>query len=76
MGADMPSKHPPPQQESERMSPVDLEADVALTYPPVLVPVHIESSPSHPNTEPAAWVYQALYIMSLSQIMIMVFSAR
>lgn len=58
------------------MSPVDLEANLAPVSPSVAVPVDIETPTSHSNTEPAAWVYQALYIMSVFQIIIMIFSAR
>lgn len=75
-GTSMSSKQSRPHQEPDRMSPVDLQSHDSRAPSPVPAPVDIERSPSQPNSEPAGWVYQALCIVSFSQIILMVGLAR
>ena len=72
----MSSKQPRPLQEPERMSTVDLQSDDSRAPSPVPLPVDIEGSPSEPNSDPEGWVYQALYIVSFSQVILMLGLAR
>jgi hypothetical protein len=63
------SKAQAAQELSERMSPISLETSESPEPAPPSTPE--AAAPSHPEPQPAGWVFESLHILSIAQLFFM-----